>query len=374
MSLQSLLLLLGLWVLSPFFAYSAPIPVKVYLVEALSPHDSNSSEIFTRKFESTLEIAKEQTTSALLKCGYNLQFKFLPFEANDPLQVYEHAQAAEKEGAWLIIGPRRSNHYLLSIRGAPNTPSVSTMAASTEIDKEGPLHLSVYPRNSDLAVGAVHASLNTFQDLKDKSYFTILNEDCVMCRDFSIHYDSFAKTKGLKKLGQLSIHGENPEIEPILSAVQTSKPNLILLPNYSKASAIVMGTIHAKFPTIRFIGGDGWGDNEVGYVKLNPAVENAYGVCTRGFPPAALGMREFPLGKKVLAIQSDPSFPSGTPGVALLRIFQGLEDLLCEKRPTQLSNFKSAFLQTGSRVFRRSKKVSVYNSLENEVPENPYTD
>jgi hypothetical protein len=254
------------------------------------------------------------------------------------------------------VGPRRSNHYLLVAKGATATPSISIMASSREVEGIAPLHLTIYPLNDRLARAAAQVASKI-----GKTYFTAVSDDCLSCKDFSIAFDQSALGLKLKKLGEAKVVGENPDSAALVEAIVKSAPSFVLLPNYSKVSALLMGAIHERLPNVRFVGGDGWGDQKFGFVEKNPAVKSAPGLTVRGFPPADIGLKQFSLGRKAItAAKSGGFLPSSGPGLAILRIFEGLESALCSTKVKTSEAFKINYLKNGKRWFSSPWGINVY--------------
>src|SRR5690242_16972957 len=134
--------------LLPIVAQAAPISVKVSFIEALAPRDTTSSERFQKDYDKAIEVGKKAVASRLQKCGYDLTTETAFYDASDPLQARERAIDLVKKGSWLIVGPRRSNHYLLLAQGAGDVPTVSLMASASEVSMLGNRHISLSPLNS----------------------------------------------------------------------------------------------------------------------------------------------------------------------------------------------------------------------------------
>jgi len=352
---------------SPVLA-KPPTQVAISFIEALSPRDTTSSETFRAEFTSSVELGRNLTATSLRKCGFEIKPTLHLFDANDQLQAFERAKDAQTAGHWMIVGPRRSNHYLLVVKGAPETPSVSIMASSSEVEKLAPLHLSVYPSNGMLASGAANVLQELAQSKSSRNYFSVVSADCHACTDFSEQFDREAGRLRLTKLGQQTVVGDSPDPAAIAAAVASAKPSFVLLPNYSKVSALLMGAIHARLPDVRFIGGDGWGDQKFGFVERNPAVQDAPGVTVRGFPPANLGLATFALGRRALKPGKTAGFiPSSGAGLAILRVFEGLERILCDHKPPTASAFKTSFERNGPKQFTAPWGVNAYQLRSGEI-------
>ena len=160
---------------STTFAAKNPIKVKIDFLEALAPKDTTSSERFQKEYDGAVSSALTLTKAKLSKCGYEIDSKSIFYSASEPSEAFEKGKQSEEANAWLLVGPRRSNHYVLLAKGAPNTPSISTMASSDEVTDLGSTHLSLSPTNKDMAkVAASEAARIT----KNKNFVIVVSEDC----------------------------------------------------------------------------------------------------------------------------------------------------------------------------------------------------
>lgn len=339
--------------------------VRIDFLEALAPRDTTSSEEFRRQFDSSVALGIKLTQESLKTCGYHFDPHTTFYSASDTLQARERSEEADKAGTWLVVGPRRSDHYLLVANGAPQTPSVSLMAGSSEVEALGPLHLTVYATNSALAPALADFAKRSLKPKQAPTYLTVVSDDCLFCKDFSALFDAAAAGKKLKKLGEVKVVTDSPDTAPVVEAVLKHQPAFVVLPNYSKVSSQVMSSIQSKFPSVLFLGGDGWGDGKFGFVDRNPSLSTASGLTVRGFPPVEVGLEKFSLGRKVLQGKASGEFvPQSGPGMAILRIIEGTKDLLCKARPKDRDAFRMAFKTRGRNHFSAPWGVSVYR-LEN---------
>lgn len=342
--------------LLPISASAATKSVRVDFVEALSPKDTTSSLRFQEEFEQAISTAKARLQQKLQKCGYSLQTETSFFDANDPLQAKEKAERSAASGSWVIVGPRRSNHYLLLAKGSGEVPTVSLMASASEVSDLGPTHVSISPSNGQMAKVAADES----RKLKGKgaSYLTIVSEDCVSCVDFADLYHAAAKNLGLKDLGTVKIRGESPDLTEALEKVAATKPQIIVVPNYSKVAAQVISKAAKSSSNPIFVGSDGWGDSNFGFLQNDSSVQSAKGFTVRGFPPVAKSMQLFSLGKAVAA--STDKQPTGGPGVAILKSLDAIGEMLCEAKPKTRSEFAARFAKTSKKKLSAPFGVSVY--------------
>jgi hypothetical protein len=342
------------------------ISVPVVFTEALAPKDTTSSERFQKEYEAAITTGKRLTADRLAKCGYEITENVSFYDASESVQALERGKSAEAQGAWLIIGPRRSNHYLLMVQGAPKTPSVSIMASAKEVSELGSTHLSLAASNAKMAAEAAKeaAKLMTTKS----GYFSVVSEDCVTCVDFANEFDNAAKKLKLKKLGEQKIAGESPNLDSARAQITKLMPSVVLVPNYSKVSAYVINSISDVIPKAHYIGGDGWGDAKFGYVQNNQNLESARGITIRGFPPTEIGLTQFQLGKRLLENKEMAAqFPGSGTALAILKSFEGISEILCASKPKNKESFAKAFASRGGRQFSAPWGVSVYELKDGNI-------
>lgn len=340
------------------------IPVKISFLEALAPKDTTSSERFQKEYDFAIQTGKDLTKAKLSKCGYELMESQTLYDASDILQAMEGAKKAQENGAWLIVGPRRSNHYLLVAKGAERSSTVSIMASSQEVFELEKNHLTLGQSNSKMAMALAQETKNK----NKKSYISIVSEDCVTCKDLASGFDKQANKLKLKKLAELKITGEQPDQKEIENFYNSNRAEVVFIPNYSKVSALIIGSIHKINPKAFFVGGDGWGDNKYGFVHNSPQLQKADGITVKGFPPADKGLAYFKLGKEILSEPSKAAaFPASGTAQALLKILEGVSDLLCRSKPKDKAQFDFEFKQNGSKYFSNPWGVSLFRLSEGEI-------
>ncbi len=364
-------------VLSIFFlfvallAHSSPsdtIKVKISFMEALAPKDTTSSVRFQKEYEYAIQSGKDLTQKNLRSCGYEISDEKVFYDASDALQALELAKKSESSGAWLIIGPRRSNHYLLAVKGAPETPSVSIMASAKEVYELNSMHLTLAQSNQKMASVLAHQTKVKFKGKKEITFASIISEDCVSCLDFATSYNSEAKKLGFKKLLEHKITGEQPDVAELESFFKSQKPDVVLLPNYSKVSSFLIGKISHWNPDTFFVGSDGWGDNNYGFVHNSPQLERVNGMTVKGFPPSEKGLSFFNLGKQLLKNPSmASSFPSSGSAQSLIKAIEDTVDLLCAHKPKDKNHFKQVFLKHGKSEFKNPWGVSIFKLSDGEL-------
>ncbi len=339
------------------------IPVRIDFVEALAPRDTTSSVRYQQSYEGTIQLASELLGKKLEACGYRLDTRTAFYDASDALKAKEFAASSASAGAWMIVGPRRSNHYLLLAQGAEAIPSVSIMASSDKIAELGARHVSVSPVNSKMA--AIAAREAKARTKKAASYVSIVSSDCSNCVDFGKSFDQAAKAIGLKKLDEVSLTGETVQGPQLRERVSALKPDFILLPNYSKVSSAVMAAFNDESKPPLFVGGDGWGDSQYGFVQNGLDVQKVKGITVRGFPPAEKGLALFPLGREILRTRLKGL--TFTPDLSILKVMEETVGVLCAKKPKSRESFREAFEGKASSRIAAPWGVSVFELNRGEI-------
>lgn len=351
--------------------------VPIHFIEALAPNDTTSSKRFQNEYENAVSISLELSKKELSQCGYELEQKFSFYDASDSIQALEKGKLAEDEGAWLLVGPRRSNHYLLLSKGSPSTPSVSLMASSKEVISLEPLHLSLSPSNEEMAKKAAQHAKSLLEKQRP-TYTTIVSADCVSCIDFAKAFDSEASklsfnvwtpkdliSKSLSS-ARFEVLGDNPNMDKIKEAFKASTPDFILVPNYSKVSAVIIKALMPLVPNAIFIGSDGWGDSRFGFIQNNDNLQGAKGFTVRGFPSVEKGLAQFDLGQLILKSSGSPPISSSS-SLAIVKVVNGVTKLLCSQKPTTKTQFKDMFVRSGKQYFSNSWGVSVFSLREGNI-------
>ena len=351
--------------------------VPVHFVEALAPNDTTSSKRFQNEYVNAVELSLQVSREKLAECGYELDQKFSFYDASDSIQALEKGKLAEAEGAWFIVGPRRSSHSLLLSKGSPSTPSVSLMASSKEVNALEPLHLSLSASNDHMAKKAAQHAKSLLQKQRP-TYSTIVSADCLSCVDFVKAFDSEASKLSLhawtpkdlnsKSLpsGRFEVLGDNPNMDKIKEAFKGSAPDFILVPNYSKVSAVIIKALIPIVPNAIFIGSDGWGDTRFGFIQNNDNLEGAKGFTVRGLPPVEKGLAQVDLGQLVLK-NSEPPAISSSSSLAIVKVIDGVTKLLCSEKPATKTQFRETFVKSGKQYFSNPWGVSVFNLREGNI-------
>jgi hypothetical protein len=338
--------------------FAAPIDVQVAFIEALDPTDTTSSERFRKEYELAIQYGIELTAKEVADCGYKIKSSTSFYGASDPLQAKERAEQSVKAGAWLVVGPRRSNHYILAAKGSGAIPTVSLMASSDEVSTLGPRHLSLVAPNSVMAEVAANESLAQIPPKSDRSYISVVRDDCLFCKGFADQFETAAKAIGLQNKTKVSILSDEPDLKETIAAIELHKPAFVLLPNYSVVTGYLIEKLHKKYPEIFFVGGDGWGTN-FGFVENGRNIGDAKGFTVRGNPPVDVGLKSFPTGQKLLS-DSGRVPVSSAAALSLLKIIDSTKNLLCKHKPKTLNEFADAYEKSGKQLYAAPWGVSFY--------------
>ena len=345
--------------------------VLVYHIESLSTKDTIYSARFKRDYEATIKTIEALTKEKIENCGYEIETKTLFYDSSDPLQAKESAEKANQERAWLIVGPARSNHYLLSVKGAPNVPSISPLASAEEISTLGNLHISLSPTNSQMAVAAaIEAAQRVKQLGANLTFASIISEDCMACVDFSKQFNLAAKKMKLRNLREFFVSGRSPNLAEIKKSLKDISPSFVLIPNYSKTSAHILSALGDLDNGTFYVGGDGWGDSTFGFIQNGSGLDSATGFTVRGYPPTPKGIQQFKFGRDVLkSVQNKTNLhmPTSSSALAQLRILEGTMNLLCKFRPKDKDGFKKLFSGMANIEFRSPWGVSIYNLKQGTI-------
>lgn len=342
-------------------AQAAPKTIRIDFIEALAMSDTTSSERFKKDFEGAIQLGKSLLSNRLNQCGYSLDTRTSFYESSDALKAKDLARQVSSEGSWLIVGPRRSNHYLLLTQGAPQTATVSLMASADEVANLEKHHISLSPTNSQMAAVAVK-EIQARKGAKS-TYVTVVADDCVTCVDFARAFDSSGSR--LKKLEEIKVRGESADLTTIKNRIIKLKPDFVLLPNYSKLSSLIMSAFNDVPSPPLFVGGDGWGDNRYGFVQNGQPLPRIHGFTVRGLPPTEKGLRNFRLGRK--ALQGSAATPFSASGMALLKIMETVAEGLCSNRPSDKTQFAKTFDRSIAKQLRTPWGVSIYDLKSGEI-------
>ncbi len=354
---------MGIYCLSEqFYATAIPLQnVQVNAIAALSHTDSDYSERFRYVYNTALGIAVDSENIKLRSCGYKISTSTNFYSGGDPMGPSDGIRAAEKNNPWLLIGPDRSNEFIIATRARTiSTPIVSTMASAHELNSLPLEAFSAVPLVNEMAKLAVKGTL---AENYGKSFATILDPTCLLCRDFVKFFESEAIKQNLTRVFSTEVTSETPNINFVVAQTLKSKPDFFLLPGYSKQSGFIIAELGKSFPESRFVGSDGWGDGEFGYLTKFPINEKQKGLTVRpGLPSSKMSdPLSTPFSSlKWKGVEISPPFAA----FALREIVQKVSQMLCFNRPKSKEEFAQIISLKEKSFFHLRSGLSFYR-LEN---------
>lgn len=347
------------------FSSSAVSPrkkVKVGILEGLAVVDSTSSERYRQIFESSLYYALGSVDRELSSCGYQLEVDEEFFDASDKYAAKTAAARLVSRGAWIVFGPRRSDHFIASVEGSGRVPVVSPMAGSRAVSNLRPPVFSMYPGVSKLAKAAVS---EVSRRKYGKKFAAFVDASCLACRDFLEEFTRVSTGK-LNRIFYLDSFGEAPDVVKLVEQLRTSQVDFLLLPNYSKFSGSVIRGIQDQFPTLKIVGADGWGDGQFGFLEgygIRPEIQ---GISVRGGLPAD------DLSERLGVVSLDRSWRGERlrppiASLAAISFFRRISKDLCRSRPGSPPALHDYLSKQDADHFREIAGVSIYELKDGQL-------
>jgi hypothetical protein len=216
------LALIGLFLAPPTFARTPLTPVTLGFLESPYETENNPSSRYRERYEQAIAYAIGRAEKRLNSCGYSFRTVVRYFESSEKAKAEElaHALTTEKQ-TWFILGPRRSDHFLIAARGSGDTPIVSIMANASAIFDLKPPKFTMEEPISLLAASAVRA---VAKEKYGTRYGVFVDATCPSCRDFARSFEEIGGTL-LKKAFALDTAGESPDFKALDEAL-TRHPSI----------------------------------------------------------------------------------------------------------------------------------------------------
>lgn len=251
----------------------ALIDVKIGVMESLSPTAPSSSERYKRFLEAAIYYAAGENETKLSKCGYRLVPSIYYFDTYDTQELIKATKKLEESDAWVILGPRRSGHFLTAAKTLNKTPILSTMANADEIYTLNNITFSMYPSATQLA-NILSVNTKTY----GARYATVVDVRCRTCIDFA---KAFANANEGKEAFIHEVASTTPDLKALIQKLHKHPVDFLVLPNYSDLSGYVIAEVHKHYPNIRFVGGDGWGEDSFSLMQGYGVSNSAEGLAIR---------------------------------------------------------------------------------------------
>lgn len=229
--------------------------VKVGILATAADVNAHGSLVYYSFYGAAIYYAIGKYDSRLKQCGYHISILPVFFNGLNPISIAQSVKALQKNGTWILIGPRRSNINLLILRSMRHTPIVSTLANGEAIEKQKPPFFTMAPTITKLVK-------NTFPQLNRLHYGTrfgtFVDATCIACQDFANQFTQLAP-KNYHQAFTIYGVGNHPNLKPLFKVIKQHHINFLLLPNYPLQSGNIIRAIHKKFKNIRFVGSVQWG-------------------------------------------------------------------------------------------------------------------
>lgn len=330
-------------------------PVKVGVLEALASLDSSSSERYKQFFESAIYYSLGENERALSKCGYKFEIVASYFDNSDKLAAKEAAQKLENAGAWIILGPRRSDQFLVGSKSLVTTPIVSPMAGANSVTSLPAPNFTMYPSVDALAKVAVKAVKRAGFGNR---YGSFVDATCSSCKDFQAAFAEQSSGK-LTEVFSIDGAGESPDLTQLRAALISKRVDFLILPNYSKFSGYTISKLQAQFPNLKVLGADGWGDGQFGFLEGFGIAPSIVGISVRGGGSPDVMSTLF----GVRSLDREWQGKSLTPPYAAfgaIEFFRVLTKDLCRAKPKSRENFYRFLKNQNSSHFKSRSGIGVY--------------
>lgn len=259
-----------------FSAAQAAAPIKVAIMDNLQS-EKIASERYVADYVKGVELGVKYATTQ----SVSFEVKEFFFNKN-PAEIVQKAREVLTWQPDVLIGPRSSDLFLMLKTIFKDTLVISPLATAAAIAEMPDNFYSItYPNDASVGVFADFVK-STFPG---KSVFQLIQLDCINCKDFAMQFTRIAVERGISVRNPepstyISSATETFDLDSQLKAYQAG--DLILLPNNSYTSGVLMGRLAEKLKTndLNFLGSDGWGDWTVGYAGKfkSPFSYNGYRV------------------------------------------------------------------------------------------------
>ena len=339
---------------NPILANEKLINVKIGLLESLSPKIPSSSDRYKSLNESALFYALGENEKKLNECGYRITTTTSYFDTLDAIELIVEAKALEQSNPWVIIGPRRSNHFITASKEIKQTPMISTLANADAIFNSNRLIFSMSSSITNLA----KAMSNEIEKSNfGKRYGTVVDVRCNNCVDFAKALRKFNSNRN--EAFYLEVADNTPDLDKLKENIAKHKIDYLVVPNYSELSGYIISEIQKSNPSIKFVGADGWGENSFSYI-------NGYGVNSDTVAMSIkAGVRNSDKDKyfKINSLDSEVNGANIKPPYsvyALIELIRILSNDLCNSSAKNKHEFSEYLAKKPSNHFVKNVPYSIY--------------
>lgn len=332
------------------------IPVILGVSEALEISNSTSSERFRSALEAAVYYGLGENEAAFNRCGYRLMIQKEYFESSNLQSATAAGRALSQRGAWVIFGPRRSEHVLALASGASDTAIISPMAETVGLREKAPSAFSMYANSRELATAALHTAL---REKYGTDFGAIIDARCLACQEFESEFTQLAQAKRLVRQFGIDVYGDQPDLAPLFAALAKQPIHFLLVPNYSMLSGHIIAAVAHKYPHMRFIGANGWGDGQYGFLLQHPIPPHTEGFCVRVGALSNQVARRMDVHSLDYQWQDQQMGPSFTALSAIALIRQLAKDV-CAYHPTGRQEYVQKLHSLDAAHFRFQQPLGSY--------------
>ncbi len=284
------IIFLALLLLSPnarsLAASTTLIPVKLGVTDSFAVIDAPTTERMRSVYEGALFYAIGENAKALQKCGYRFQVAVSHYDEADKYAPRDTATLLEASNTWLVIGPRRSDHILMAALGLKHTPMISMTAGSNAVHDLSPPYFTMYPRPAELIRTMLRA---VKKENFGKTYGTLVDVTCGVCKDFA----SGLKRDGRNQVSEkfvIEVATDTPDLTELIDALTANPVDFLFVSSYAKLTGFVISTLQSRFPKLKYLGPDTWGDGSYGFTDQYKILPTVRGLAVRpGLSPQRMG-------------------------------------------------------------------------------------
>lgn len=327
--------------------------IKIAIMQPFGVNSSTGSTRYKSNFENAVYYALGKNENKINQCGAKYLVHFNYFSANALVEARDLAESIDQSMYWLLVGPTGAKHMNTVADTIKNTP-VFSLSSSIEEKKN-----KIISTSRSVNALAIALARNIGSEGNVKNYGVLIDFDCVECIAFEKSF-----TKEIKKYSINRIFRTESKDFEYLTNLDSLLANLdkyntidaLLVPNYSKLSGYVMSQVHAKYPKIIFLGGDGWGNGDWSYLPLFNLPDSIEAYSTRTYlsdiQKSGINSLDLISGTNTLS-PSDLSF-------SVIHLFDEITNLICEKKLTSRSKFIK-YIEAQNRDFlNKETDIGIY--------------
>lgn len=322
----------------------------------MQPFGVNSSTGSTRyksNFENAVYYALGKNENKINQCGAKYLVHFNYFSANALVEARDLAKSIDQSIYWLLVGPTGAKHMITVSDMMKNTP-VFSLSSSIEGKKN-----KIISTSRSVNTLAIALARNIGLKGSIKNYGVLIDLDCAECVAFEKSFTNEVKKYSINRI--FRSESNDFEYQTNLDSLfvnldKHKKVDALLVPNYSKLSGYVMSQVHAKYPKIIFLGGDGWGNGDWSYLPLFNLPDSIEAFSTRTYlddtQKSGINSLDIISGTNILS-PSDLSF-------SVIHLFDEITNLICEKKLTSRSKFINYIEAQNSDFLNKETDMGIY--------------